>query len=366
MAASTRAKSSESAYLKLTGIVVALIGLLVAVAAVIWENEVTGQPGAHSPYVKLATDLLALVGMTVFTMGALTILLETKSWKTYFENGLKDVVVKQDYLSKLSDEELRTLQMNSLKAFYRGDNLEREGSFLLYCGQKIHRYIGLPYREDVQDEIVVEEYDSAANVAKVYEKLVYVCRKAGERGLIQPEVKWSPDEDEYLNNPAPVCKLSLKYPEGHEKAGHEITEELKGPDFQLSLTGKGLDTVDGLVVTMELWYSVEPARLQNWYMGYPTKNFTLVIKYPEELTIQLKEFVSYPDLVQRTPKKGYFSLSYNMWLLPHQNGVAWHFLKSQPAIVSAKPTLPPRAADEPPLPPKASPSTPRELVGSQA
>jgi len=366
MAAFTTAKSSDSAYLKLTGIIVALLGLLLAIAAVIWENEVNGQPGAHNAYVKLATDLLALVGMTIFTMGALTILLETKSWKTYFETGLKDVVVKQDYLSKLSDEELRTLQINSLKAFYRGDNLEREGSFLIYCGQKIHRYIGLPYREDVQDEIVVEEFDPASNIAKVYEKLVYVCRKAGERGLIQPEIKWTPDEDEYLTNPVPVCKLSLKYPETHEKAGHEIKEELKGPDYNFSLTGNGLDTVDGLVVTVELWYSVEAARLQNWYMGYPTKNFTLVIKYPEELTIQLKEFVSYPDLVQRTPKKGYFSLSYNMWLLPYQNGVAWHFLKSLPATVSAKPTLPAPAADVPQPLPKVSPPGRPELVASQA
>ena len=340
---------------KTWGISVALSGLVLSLAVLVVDSWISppGSTVLHSRIVKVSIDLLTLIGMTMLTMGLLTILLDTRSWKSYFETGLKNVVLDQSYLNRLSRDELKALQVNSLKAFYRGEHLEREGSFLSYCSQNIHQYVGSPYREDVYDEIVVENFDPATGVAKVYEKLGYVCRKGGELGLIQPEVTWQPDPNEYLESPIPVCKLSLKYPETDPKSGQPLRgpEELSSPKYSYSLAEAKLQDRDGLVVVLELWYSVPISKLQNWCMGYPTKNFTLIITYPDVLNVQLKEFVSHPDRVQITRKEGYFSLKYSTWLLPDQNGVAWNFF-----LVNGKAIPPPPAADKSEAPRMEGPS----------
>jgi hypothetical protein len=368
-----------------------LVGLVSALLGLLWESQI--HPAANVPidrWSKLGIDLLLLLGMTTFTMGIFTVVVEMKNWRNYFERGLSDIVLKHEYLDTLSDDQLVNVQTNALKAhykkaYYKNDDSDAEGSFLDYCIKNIHQYVGLPYREDVYDEIVVKAFDKSKDVMSISEKLTYTCRRVGPS--IQSRIAWMPDDGEHLNMKR--IDLSLKYPMNHEKSGEVVTpppqeymkaagyvitaqslemlktenvpdsviaklghltlqciykdrfsevvrstigdehvdisllqkhvEEIKGCEFEL---GEYKD-VDGLVATMNLEYEAKLLDLQSWKMAHPTKNFTLIIKYPEGLKLDVQEFVSYPIQFQTTKMSGYYSARYSLWLLPNQNGVAW-------------------------------------------
>jgi hypothetical protein len=121
-------------------------GLILTLLVLYWNSAYEVQPKTLK---ALSIDFLQVIGLALFMMGTLTVILQVRSWKDYFEDGLSRIVLKQEFLNNLSDEELLALQVKTLKASFKNLDIDREGSFLRYFQQDMNQYLGCPYREDV-------------------------------------------------------------------------------------------------------------------------------------------------------------------------------------------------------------------------
>ena len=84
-------------------------------------------------------------------------MLDLKSWREYFSERLKDVVIEQQYLSGLDNDTLNSLHVKLLKALYKDSSIDKEGGFLNYFQTNLIKYISEPYREAVKAEIELQE-----------------------------------------------------------------------------------------------------------------------------------------------------------------------------------------------------------------
>ena len=159
----------------LSGIAIVLLAL--------WWNTPTG---SLSGLFHLLNKFLENLGVSLLILGIIGILLEFRDWKEYFRERLSEIIVKKDYLKKLDQGELVRLQTDTLKAFFKTDDIDREGSFLNFFHNKIQGYIGSPYRQNYYDSIVIEEYKEDDKYWKVTEVSTYTCRQVG--GTIQDSV----------------------------------------------------------------------------------------------------------------------------------------------------------------------------------
>jgi len=258
-------------------------------------------------------------------ISVLNVLLDTKNWKEYFTNRLKEIVVDNDYLKTLDAEELEIIQTKLLKAQFKNHDIDKEGSFLNFFQLHLHHFISEPFREDVSTEVLMMDSEKGENFFNVSDKVRYVCRSSG--GKIQEDIGWKPDEGEFEEIKS--LKITIQYPASHEISGKRITlyEEV-GEDLNKALAGgvrKPIEkehAVDGLIVITESEYVVEKGKFQYWQMAHPTRNFDITITYPENKTIQFKTLVLEDNVSHITQSKGYLKFNYGTWSLP-QSGMAW-------------------------------------------
>jgi hypothetical protein len=266
--------------------------------------------------------LLEVSGIAFMVLGLIHLVIETESWSEYFRERLREIVTAQSYLNTLDNDRLRALQTSILKAQFKDQQIDREGSFLSYLHSNLHPYIATPYREDVSAEVI---YTDGGDHWDVFDRVTYVCRRAASG--IQADVTTQIDTDEYLS--IQEFKIEIQFPSTHEKRG--VIEPLydKIPEFgkELAVSLEKYNQVDGLIVSISEKYKIRKDQFQYWTMTNPTKNFDLTLNFPKEYEIQCKHMVLSPESVLATCQPGYYKAKYDFWVLPH-SGIAWTFTRA--------------------------------------
>jgi hypothetical protein len=299
----------------------ALVGGLLVVIALYLAAV---QPPDPVTWRRVWLEFLQTVGISLVIAGVLSIFLDTRHWRSYFQTALREIVVQQDYLDQLSVEELSNLQVQTLKALYRTPDVDREGSFLEHFQKGMQGFIKEPYREDCVSEVILLRTEKGLWL--VADSVSYVCRQVG--GVIQARVRWAPDKGEFASVDA--LEVELQLPEAVEGSGNVLKFDRqtlsKIPDVE---HGYGLDLqpwigTDRLRVTIRARYWVTTHRFQTWQMAHPTRGITLLVKYPEDrVGLQYNTFLESVRAIRVNEEAGYFSLVYNSWVLP-SFGVAWN------------------------------------------
>lgn len=302
--------------IELTTIIALLVGLVgIFGAAYLSESMSTVSGSLLSAFVSGLTTLsVALMGLGIFG-----ILLDSKNWREYFAERLKEIVIDNAYLKTLDSSTLKQLQTSVLKAQFNNQQIDKDGSFLEYFHIHLHKFISEPYREDVSAEVLMKKLEGSDDFL-VIDKVRYVCRASG--GKIQNSIGWKPDLNEFKE--VRSLKIKIQFPANHEKAGEtqdiEVDQTKINEGVKESLSQ--FESVDGLVVITEAEYVVEWGKFQYWQMAHPTKNFHVTITYPKDLNIQFKTLVLEDVVSQITEHDGYLNFSYGTWALP-QSGLAW-------------------------------------------
>lgn len=299
-------------------ILIGVIGVIASIYYVQCESPKSTTP-AWVFSEALSTVSIALIGFGLFGL-----LLDAKSWKDYFAERVKEIVIEKSYLDTLDDGTLRDLQTNVLKALFKNPEIDKEGSFLNFFHKNLHKYISEPYREEVSTEVHVSRDEDSL---KIKDKVTYVCRAS--KGKIQNEVRWKPDDEEFEE----VEKLIIEAVQHGDiipsellnKSGSDLKEILSKPEGVVvdldDELGKN-KAKDGLRIIVTAEYKTSASRFQYWQMAHPTKNFDITITYPDDMSIQYKAlFMDEVDKIE-TVEKGYLKLRYNSWLLP-KSGIAW-------------------------------------------
>ncbi len=346
-------KSACNGFVRLRAIIMILIGLILLILSLYLGAAAT----SHAPVVQASggaatsalsassvaatswqtgrcyrtfLDLLASVGIAFVGFGIFGILLDTRSWRDYFGERLKEIVLEQKFLDTMDIDALRALQVRVMKAFFRDQSIDKEGSFLNYFQTNLHRFISEPYREDVTAEIELTKTEG--DTLHIMDRVSYTCRKAGS--TIQKEAAWRPDPGEFIG--IDFLKIIVKFPYNHHRRGQEETlyetrdgnkdgKNLKDEPVIVSLD-KYRD-IDQLTVIVESKYRISAERVQYWQMAHPTKNFTFIVTYPSGNSIQLKPLVLEPENVLVSQKDLSTTVKCDSWMLP-LSGLAWRFKKA--------------------------------------
>jgi hypothetical protein len=328
------------------GLAAIILGLLLIFGSLYWEAEtkpsanrpvaasVTAVTGDHSKeatriehpqsgIIPVFIKLIETVGVTLFGIGLLNIVLETRDWREYFENRVQHLIMEQSYLNGLDKEALQLLQVRALKAQYKDEKIDHEGSFLNYFHSNLHQYIAEPYREDVTVEMLFRRGKDQS--WDVFDRVTYVCRRSAAG--IQPNIRWVPDRDEFKE--VRSITIDIQYPYNHDKKGTcetlaSYTKE-NLPDEGVSVSLENYKDVDGLIVIMTANYSIDGDRFQYWTMAHPTRNFDVTLTFPDEYEIQIKPLVLNPEVILTTQHPGYRKVKYDSWMLP-TSGLAWRII----------------------------------------
>jgi hypothetical protein len=302
-----------------TGIFMIVVGVLLVFISLYAEAATFDPAHINGPtFVGTFIKLVDVVGIAIIAIGALNILLETRDWREYFSKLLREIVVEQSYLDTLDKDKLTVLQTNVLKAVFRDQMIDREGSFLNYFHSNLHKYIAEPYREDVSSEISITE---DAGLWKVIDKVTYVCRKSA--GSIQSTIVWHVDEQEHED--AGSLKVDIQFPYTLDVKDRQknLYSGATTPGKAIELPLSEYSHIDGLIITAEETYRVRKADFQYWTMAHPTKNFNLTVIFPTDHKIQVKPLVLSPELLLVTERPGYYSAKYDSWMLP-ESGMAFY------------------------------------------
>jgi hypothetical protein len=110
-------------------ILVVLVGSIGIFAAAYFAEAVAPTAGtfASAFAASLTTLSVALIGFAIFSLA-----LDTIDWREYFAERLKEVVIESDYLQTLDSDTLRDIQTRLLKAQFKNQAIDKEGSFLNY------------------------------------------------------------------------------------------------------------------------------------------------------------------------------------------------------------------------------------------
>ena len=78
------------------GFVWILIGFLLVVTKLYLDSLVF-----HANIILYLKELIVQLGIAFLTMGIISIIVQFKEWKSYFQERLKDIVMDQSYLNNL-------------------------------------------------------------------------------------------------------------------------------------------------------------------------------------------------------------------------------------------------------------------------
>lgn len=284
-------------------------------------------------------DFTQQLGIGLIVGGIISILLGLKDWQNHFLNQLKNIVLGQDYLKNLNEEELDNLQLGALKAKHKGGEIDREGSFIFYLQQRIQNYVGKAYREGIVQFMEVTELNSDDNKFQIKDRLVYVCRKVGDKFIEEANWLWEPHEIEEVKDARLVIKcnhdltdcnncskndncknngefiLDFKTLEDNYKIDDD---KIKG--YQVKLKNL-IELHDGIRVELTTTHIKLKESLIMWTMSHPSKDIDLTITYPKEY--KAKEFIGGIEENEyiKNSENGILYYSIKGWILP-RSGLA--------------------------------------------
>jgi hypothetical protein len=329
-------------------------------------------------HARLISKMLGEIGLALISIGGIALLLEVPVMSNYFQTKIARTMTKQEYLKRLKKEQLETLQVDSLKAYWELEEIDREGLYD-YCKNQVQGFIAKPYRENVLGIYTVKSANGKPH--EVEESLSYTCRAI--RGNIQSEVKWSTRKgevddrdvkfkvtleipDDIWNEPEfqkkhPGVKRVVEFDKEDIKSEEEILEttlaslwnsltdrnkkptrltklvDLDRVGYELSL--EAYADVDKLHVGLEITYKAPVGRSLTWQMSHPSKNVTGVVIF-EGLSFYLETFgvtEQYLHAKNKSPEDSPQKFEYNSWLLP-ESGFVFHLLP-RPGSNSAAPQM---------------------------
>jgi hypothetical protein len=334
--------------------------ILVGAAAILAVIIIEGRWPNSSVPVKYALKFLDHAGIAFLSIGTVGLFLELPEWRKHFENYFHEqivaTIIDKEYLKTFDPKALTDLQTKTLKAEFKIEDIDREGSFLNFYLTKIQNFIGSPYRENTRG-VTKLQYAPGGNESFVVEETIsFRCRKLGER--IQPEVKWITERDEIdevralkilVRVPPELCKsptFAKDYSQiakeavfdMNDKPAEMLTKYAEGHGHILSL--EKYKEIDKLFIEMQVTYVVPTYRAFSWSMPYPSKDLEGEIHFPKDLQIFVDLFLD--DKVLNFPKdenslpiseedRKVYAFNYPGWLLP-DDGLAFHFRKSKTAV----------------------------------
>lgn len=334
------AHSREAKRFALLGALFVFIGLSLTFFA-LYEEQVSQGSIQQAHTVKHSGILLLeKLGLTLIVFGLIDLLLHLPALNRHFLDGLRDLVIHDSYLRRLSPSRLTDLVNRAFQAQTENPEVElgREGSFLDYFHNSIRGFIQEPYREGAVCEVEYTDLVDNAEYYQVKDKLTYVCRKAS--GAIQKNVRWENDPEEVEGNPlvsiwvqlpnttADTKKLLVDDKRFKYKYRDDSTlyDELQdGKVLECSILEESLRNYadkDGLIVTIEAEYRIRKNRFLYWQMSHLTKGMTLTLLFPRNVNVQVVPFVQGSDKRQETKRDNYYKVTYNQWILPDA-GICW-------------------------------------------
>jgi len=313
--------------------VLILLGIVSALVAIILEDRFP-----HLPYGwALARRLLDHLAIALFSIGLVAIIIEFRDWREYFQQRIAETILQQAYLRTLDRDQLIAIQTNTLKAFFKVEDLDRKDSFLEFFHSRLHKYIASPYREDVDYQFAISEGEGEAGYWRVDEIASYKCRAVGTS--IPDFVQWTSDPkpavecDQVIFTivfPRDVCEASdfkKKYPTAQEsrltfrsdEQPSKITPVL-GPaggcvGYRLPLDE--YRDIDGLGIGIHSTYKMQKGLPLAWTMIHPTRRFSITISYPTGCRAIVHLFGFDDEHVdEQEENPGVYNLRYDSWLLP--------------------------------------------------
>ena len=346
-----KAKRAGWGEMTVHGLVWILIGIVLILCDLtleFWGNKrvASENPGGvvtvlDGEVFHLITRSCEALGIASLIFGMFSLFIELPGLRNYFLDRMKELVIERDYLKNLSGEELEKLQLNVIRANFRDDEIGDKGSFLDFLYRDIYSYIGKPYRERVTLEIRYEKMGEDFFIA--HDRMTYICRMSG--GEIVPAILWQndPDEIEEIRE----LKIVARYPKGYgpeedvlianlDKCNFNVRQkdgnmqqsgtagDYLGKEFRVR-RGESYDNVDQLKIIIEAVYVVRTRHFHYWLMSYPTKDFSLILKFPDSYQSQAATFINNEHVGVLTQERGYYSFFYNSWMIP-QSGVAWRLI----------------------------------------
>jgi hypothetical protein len=368
------------------GIAVSSISFFVEALKLDYEKQLSWS-GNLLNSINWLVETLNEIGIALIILAVFSIIIETRAWKEYFGKRLSDIMVEQKFLNNLKPEQLANfqnnllkayfqdknlnnqvgerlsdvvieqrfintldssqlekLQANTLKAQFKNENITREGSFSKYCIDNVQEYINLPYRENVDIMIRVNDKNPDKSIFEMEDDIVYYCRKTKE--AIQEKIHWVADPKEIVS--LNKLEIHLRHesisfdsskhlsctPSGHVVVG-QLEEGMEEPRGRLIVTNNKADgqiicecdiseykDKDNLEVVVKSKYLLKRGNLQYRRMRYPTNQLTITIKYPEEADLEYKVFGVDDKQVSAEVGKGFFWAKSISWMLPY-SGIAW-------------------------------------------
>jgi hypothetical protein len=324
------------------GLVAILLGLVLILGSLVIEEK--AKPVSNIDLIGI--KFLEHMGIALMTIGIVGIIVDFPDWQKYFQERIAETIIQRRYLDTLEKSELIDLQTNTLKAYFSLDEIDRKGSLLEFFHEKVHSYLGLPYREDVSCTLSINPTAGGTRYA-VEDVVSYSCRKVGD--YIQDQIRWTADRDEIesLDEFKILIKIpqnffqspefKTKYPSMKAEVTFDMNKEedqvlQKNPDgtgFTLPLLD--FREIDDLYVKISVKYTIVAGRMLQWTMTHPSKHVTGVVHYPPDFKLHVDaygitraELEEHPTAKEEHPTPGLYTFSYKSWLLPY-SGFAFAF-----------------------------------------
>lgn len=316
------------------GFCACLCGLMLMLLALHIEAvlcPISNDGGCHISHpTRLGIQLLEHLGVALIVLGLVGIMVDFRDWREYFQERLAEIVVKRSYLGTLDRNELISLQTDTLKAFFKVEDIDRKGSFLDYFHSRIRDFIGSPYREDVRN-IMVLTPTSEDDGYLVKDHLSYSCRKVGES--IQPTVRWSMDPTDVkqindvrfiLTIPAhqySSTEFASRFPgiqsrsTVFEREKLTCTKESASESYHYDLVN--FRAIDELRVSIDCEYILRKHAFMSWSFILPSKELTVTIDYPAQMELAVQTFGMEDEDLDEKKQDGLYSLHHSSWVLPN-------------------------------------------------
>lgn len=262
-------------------------------------------------------EVMKDVGVAIFIFGMFNILVDLPSWRKYFEERIKAILIQQDYLDGLSDGVLLALETNVLKARFKSTSLSSPESLHHFIRKNIQTFLPLPYHENTHAEVV---YESAGpGLLLVTDKVSYTSRAVD--GKLDRMVRWVADGAAYKT--VKGIKLEITYPSGHPKAGRTETPVTIPPGKRELLHQLSDDQAsDRIRLAITAKYVIDEQKMQYWELSRPARDVEVTLKFPDAYTLSFTSFVPVAQNATLTEAPGYFHLKYLDWTL-RNSGFAW-------------------------------------------
>lgn len=140
-----------------------------------------------------AATFLEKIGITLLIFGIVDLLFHLPALSDHFLQQLRELVVTDSYVKKLSKPSLDELIDRALVAKLEDPSIAADGRFLEYFRSDLQPFISQPYREKAEAQIFCLGTEGDAFVIR--DVCTYTCRSSG--GNIQDCVRWQNDPAEF-------------------------------------------------------------------------------------------------------------------------------------------------------------------------